>query len=301
MNTTKGAMVLALLTAVVSMVAAAVGLFWTDDGQSWMFTTLHGETVEIYGQGLYRNDTFFKGPLLRGTDAVTLFMAVPLLLAALNMARSGSLRGRLLLAGVMSYFAYYATSLALGVSYNDLYLLYLIYFPLAIFGFVLACLSIDVGELGARLLPGLPRRLMAGFLVVAGLSVFVWLIPIVEGISAGEVPHGLDMYTTEATFYLDLGLIAPVAFLAAWLVFKARPAGYLLAGVVLTLNAMIGVVVIGQTIAQNLAGVEITTGEMVTFVGLFVVTSVIAASLVWSLLRHIDERGVAAGAAPGHK
>ena len=286
-------MVLAMLTAVLAVIAAAVGLFWTDDGQPWMFTTLHGETVEIYGQGLYRNDTFFKGPLLRGTDAVTLFIAVPLLLVTLNMARSGSLRGRLLLAGVMSYFAYYATSLALGVSYNDLYLLYLVYFPVAIFGFVLACLSVDVDELGERMRAGLPRRLMAGFLVVAGLSVFVWLIQIVQGISAGEVPHGLDMYTTEATFYLDLGIIAPTAFLAAWLVLKARPAGYLLAGVVLTLNAMIGAVVIAQTVAQNLAGVELTTGEMVTFVGVFVVTSMIAAGLVRSLLRHIDERAAA--------
>jgi len=291
MNTTKGAMVLAMLTAVVAMIAAAVGLFWTGDGETWTFTTLHGETVEIYGQGLYRNDTFFKAPLLRGTDAVTLFIALPLLLVALNMARSGSLRGRLLLAGVMSYFAYNATLMSLNVSYNDLYLLYLVYFPLAIFGFVLACLSVDVDELGARIRPGLPHRLMAGFLVVGGLSVFVWLIPIVEGIAAGEVPHGLAMYTTEATYFLDVGIIAPVAFLAAWLVFRRRSAGYLLAGIVLTLNGMIGAVVIGQTVAQNLAGVELTTGEMVTFVGLFVVTSVIAASLVWSLLRHIDERG----------
>jgi hypothetical protein len=37
--------------------AARVGLFWQDAGQPFSFTTLRGQTVEIYGQGLYRHGT----------------------------------------------------------------------------------------------------------------------------------------------------------------------------------------------------------------------------------------------------
>jgi hypothetical protein len=53
----------------------------------------------LYGSNVYRNDTLFFSEGFRGQDAVTLFVAVPLLIAAAVGSRAGSRRARLVLAG----------------------------------------------------------------------------------------------------------------------------------------------------------------------------------------------------------
>lgn len=288
MKNSQASLVLGWATGILALISSGMGLFWHSAGESFMFNTLYGQTVEIYGQGVYRFDTLFKAPLLRGTDAVILFFATPLLVLALIWARSGNLRGRVLLAGVLSFFVYNATSLAFGVAYNALFLLYLVYFPVSLFALITACLSIDITELAARMSPQFPRRLTAIFLIFAGCSVFVWLIIILGAIIQGEVPEGIDSFATEVTYFLDLGLIAPTAFLSAIYLFRRHPAGYFLAALILTLNAMIGPVAFAQNLMQNRAGVEVSTGEQVVFVGIFILTSLVSAILLVKLLRSID-------------
>src|SRR5689334_13994700 len=103
---------LAALIVALALLAAGAGLFWQDAGRPFTFTTLRGQTVDIYGQGLYRLDTRFKGAGNRGTDAVTLVLGIPLLaVAALRYGR-GSLRWGLLLVGTLAYFLYVYASLA---------------------------------------------------------------------------------------------------------------------------------------------------------------------------------------------
>jgi hypothetical protein len=287
MKSSHTSIILGWITAVLALISSATGLFWQTASEPFAFSTLYGQSVEIYGQGLYRYDTLFKAPLLRGTDAVILFFALPLLIVALIWARSGDLRGQLLLAGVLSFFVYNAISLAFGVAYNRLFLLYLVYFPVSLFALITASLSIDIPALAERVTPEFPRRLTAIFLIIAGCSVFVWLIIIIGAILQGEVPEGIDAFATEVTYFLDLGLIAPTAFLAAIQLFRRKPTGYFLAAMILTLNAMIGPVALGQAVMQHLAGVGVSFAEQVVFVGIFVFTSLMAAALMITLLRSI--------------
>ncbi len=274
--------------AVLAVVASGAGLFWNDGGEPFLFTTLRGETVEIYGQGLYRNDTLFKAPILRGTDAVTLFVSTPLLIFALVLYRRGSLAGGLFLAGMLSYFLCNAASLALGVAFNELSLVYTAYFSASLFAFVLTFRSADLKALPARISPRLPFRVMAAFLFLAGLSVFVWLIDIAGALLHGQAPHTAASYTTEVTHVIDLGIIAPTAFLAGIMLLRRAGLGYLLASVILTLNALVGVVVVAQSVAQRIAGITLTTTELVAFVGTFTLTSMLAAWLLILLLRSIS-------------
>lgn len=287
MKTSQASIRLGWVTGFLALVSSAAGLFWQTAGETFMFTTLYGQVVEIYGQGLYRYDTLFKAPLLRGTDAVILFFALPLLIVALIWARRGDLRGKLLLAGVLSFFVYNAASLAFGVAYNRLFLLYLAYFPVSLFALITACLSIDISSLAERIAPQFPRGLTAIFLIIAGCSVFIWLVIILGAILQGEVPEGIDSFATEVTYFLDLGLIAPTAFLAAFYLFRHQPTGYFLAALILTLNAMIGPVALAQSVMQHLAGVSVSIGEQVVLVGIFILTSLVSAILLITLLRSI--------------
>jgi hypothetical protein len=134
--------------------------------------------------------------------------------------------------------------------------------------------------------------------VLAGLSVFVWLIDILGGLAAGEVPQGVSSYTTEITYVIDLGIIAPAAFLGSCLVLRRAALGYPLAMTLLVLNALVGVMVIAQTVTQTRAGIVISPGQMIAFVGIFVVMSLAASGLAIGFLRSVADGEPIAAATP---
>jgi hypothetical protein len=289
MKASRAVVWLASLVAALALVASSAGLFWQDGGEPFSFVTLRGETVEIYGQGLYRYDTFLKAHIQRGTDAVTLFVCVPLLLTAMMLYRRGSLSGGLLLTGLLSYFLYNAALLALGTAYNDLVLVYIAYLSASFFAFVLSFRSIDLDFLAARVSSRLPRRLIAVFLFLAGAVAFVWLTMIVGALLEGAAPDGLASYTTEPTFVFDLAITGPTAFLAGVLVLKRGPLGYLLAAILLVLYALVGLMVTAQTVAMELAGITIGIGQFVAFVASFMVMSAFAIWLMISFFGSLEE------------
>lgn len=292
MKTSSALVYLSAVVALTAAVYAGVGLFSQGGSGPFTFTTLHGDTVEMYGRGIYHNDSAFKAPILRGTDAVTLFVGVPALLLALAWYRRGSLRGRLFLAGVLGYFLYNSASLALGAAYNSLLLVYITCFSASLFSLVMAVGSVDLPTLAAHTSARLPRRLIAGFLFLAGLSVLVWLADIVTALAGRTVPPHLGPYTTEVTYLFDLGVILPTAYLAGVLVLRSSAMGTLLASILITLNASIGLVVAAQSAMQALEGIILTPGQYAAYVAPFATLSLIAAGLLVTILRHVSEPSV---------
>jgi hypothetical protein len=104
MKPAKNVILLSILIALLAAMAAAAGLFIREGGTPFQFTTLHGQTVQIFGQGLYQKDTLFMGAGFKGQDAVALFLGVPLLLIATVLYQRGSLTGLLVLTGTLGYF-----------------------------------------------------------------------------------------------------------------------------------------------------------------------------------------------------
>ncbi|MGE5377035.1 MAG: hypothetical protein ACM3XO_18420 [Bacteroidota bacterium] len=281
--------ILTLLVAILAVAYTSIGLFSTGGPGPHEFTTLHGETVGIYGRGIYRDDTALKAPTFRGTDAVTLFVCVPVLLAALVRYRRGSLRGGLLLTSMLAYFLYNATSLAFGAAYNDILLIYIASFSLSFFALVTAFLSLDLDTLATRTSPRLPRVWIAVFLFIAGLSLLVWLMDIVSSLISNSMPVTVGPYTTEVTYILDLGILLPSIYLAGILVLRRSPWGTLLASILITVNVTIGLVVVSQSIVQAMDGVILAPAQYAAYVVPFVVLSLFAAGLIFSIQRHISD------------
>ncbi|HRQ38580.1 MAG TPA: hypothetical protein PLD25_11790 [Chloroflexota bacterium] len=279
------------LVALLALIAAGAGLFWQDGGAPLAFTTIYGESVLLDGQGLYRFDWDFKAPIQRGTDAVTLFVSLPLLLVALWRTRRGSLKGGILLIGVLSYFLYYGASLALSMMFNSLFLVYTALFSASFFAFVYALTAVPPTFLAAHLSPNVPRRGMAIFLVVTGLGVlFIWMSEIIGPLLQGDVPaEALGPYTTMVTHALDMAIIAPACVLTAVYLRRREPVGYLLAAPLLILCALIGVVVIGQTLFQTLAGITFPIGVYIGMIGSWVVLGAFAIWLTLAFFRSLSE------------
>src|SRR5690242_14470426 len=112
MKSSKIVVWLSSLIVVLALIAAAIGLFYQDGGSAFSFTTLRGQSVQIYGQGLYRYDTPIAAVGFRAADAMTLILAIPLLVISTMLYRRGSLKGKLLLTGVLAYFLYNYGSMA---------------------------------------------------------------------------------------------------------------------------------------------------------------------------------------------
>ena len=286
MTQSKAVQWLSWLIVGLALLAASVGLFWQRDTGSVDFTTLRGATMSTYGQGLYRYDSLFKGAGARGTDVVTLGLALPLLVASILLYRRGSARGALLLTGTLAFFLYVYASLALSLAYNELFLVYVALFSASLFAFVLAFAGLL--PLAATFSAHLPRRAIAIFMLAAGLlTAYVWLEPIVGGLVAGQAPRWLEGYATMVTEVLDLGIIIPSAVLAGVMLLRRDPRGYLVAFPLLVILALLLPTIAVQTYVQLGAGVIFTTPEIVGPISGFLVFGLIAVAVIWILLRDL--------------
>ncbi|MBX0330536.1 hypothetical protein K2Z83_23040 [Oscillochloris sp. ZM17-4] len=281
---------LAALIAALALIAAGAGLFWQAGGSPFTVTTLRGQTVTMYGQGLYRFDTRFMGAGNRGTDAVTLALGIPLLIMATRRYRRGSLRWGLLLVGTLVYFLYVYASLALNAAYNDLFLVYVVLFSASLFAVVLIYASIDLSALQAHFLPSLPRRGPALFMFASGLvTLLIWLAPLLSALFQGQPPELLGSSTTMVTDALDLGIITPATIIAGVLILRRAPLGYLIACSLLVLEMLLAPMIAAQTISQMIAGVTFSTGQIVGPIAGFSLLALAAVVVTTVLLRTISD------------
>ncbi len=269
MNTTKIVIRLSIIIVLLTLIAAGLGVFWQGQGNSFSFTSLRGEQVEIYGRGLYRYDSISYVAQAVAQDVVTLFLGIPLLITGMIWANKGSLRGQLLLTGTLGYFLYTYTSYSFLSAYNLLFLLYVALFSLCLFAFILAMKDLNPETIANNVSSKFPRKGIAIFLMLlAGFLLLAWTGRIVPGLIDGTPPIGLESYTTLVIQALDLGIIVPTSGLAAILLWQARPWGYALSVVVLIKGLTMGAALIAMIINQILAGVSVSIVENVMFSGI---------------------------------
>jgi hypothetical protein len=231
------------LMVVLALVTAGTGLFSQGGQGVYTFQTLHGQQVEMDGRGVYARDSLLAGAGFRGTDAVTLFVSLPLLVFFYWLARRGSPNAPIALTGILFYFLYNSASMTFSAAFNALFLVYTALFSASFFAVVLALTSLDADALAQRVQPGFPRRGVAIFLFVAGFgTLLVWTSELLPPLLAGSAPEVLGPYTTLFTHALDLAVIVPTTLLTGILLLQRKPLGCLLAAPLLILVSLVGVV-----------------------------------------------------------
>jgi hypothetical protein len=267
----------------MALVASLAGLLWARGEGARDLVTVRGDTAEVYGRGLYEDDSLFIGAGNRGTDFVVLVLGVPILGTASMLFRLGSTRATLLLAGTLVFFLYVYASYALGIAYNELFLVYVALFSASFYGFILLYGSANLEELGQRFQPGLPGRSLSFFMFASGVvTLIVWLLPLVSALLEHRTPDRLDLYTTKTTEALDLALIMPATFVTGLLVRRNAPLGYFLASSLLVLEAMLAPLIIAQTISQLDAGISFPAEQVI---GPIIGFSLLALAALWFLWR----------------
>lgn len=274
--------------ALLAAVAAATGIFSGGGPGPYTIESVRGETVSIYGEGIYRHMSADVAPQGIAQDYVTLFGAVPMLILALLWARRGSLRGRFLLAGTLGYFLVtYLFYLVMG-TYNALFLVYAALLGTSFFAFAQTLLSFDLHRLPDRFGKSTPRGWAGGFLIFNSLAIgLMWLGIVVPPLIDGTViPAEVEHYTTLIVQGLDLGLLLPLAFVSGLLFIQKRPLGYLLAPVYLVFLSLLMTALVAKVIAMGMLGQEVMPA--IVIIPVFALTAMILSFLTLKNVREPD-------------
>jgi hypothetical protein len=277
------------LIVILALIAAATGLFSQGGQGPYTFQNLHGQQVEMDGRGLYARDSLLAAAGFRGSDAITLFVSLPLLVLFSWLARRGSQNAPIALTGVLFYFLYNSASMTFSAAFNALFLVYTALFSASFFAVVLALTSLDADALALRVQPGFPHRGLAIFLFVAGFgTLLVWTSELLPPLLAGTAPEVLGPYTTLFTHGLDLAVIVPTTILTGILLLQRKRPSYLLAAPLLILISLVGVVVLAQTVSQTLAGLIFPIGVYIGMVGSWIVLGAFAIGLTVAFFRNLS-------------
>ena len=282
MKYNKQLTLLSLLIILLSLFASVAGVL-PASGLPYTVTSLRGETIEIYGRGIYRNDTVSYAAQAKAQDYVTIFLGVPLLIISIIFTQRNSVRGRLLLAGTLGYFLYTYMSYAFLVSYNRIFLIYVALFALSLYAFILAFLNLDVPNIKEQFGSRFPRRSIAVFQIVVGaILTLMWLGRIAPSLDGKTVPHGLETYTTLVIQAMDLALIVPAAFVAGIALLKKKPIGYALATIIALKGVTMFTAVSAMGFTMFFEGMEIAPAELIIFPAATLVNFV----FVWLILKN---------------
>ncbi len=268
------------LIGILALIAAGTGLFYQTPGEPYPFTSHRGETVMIYGQGLYSYDTVSSAAQAKANDLVMLVLGLPLLVVSTWLAFRGSLHGQLLLTGTLGFILYTYMSMAFLAAFNALFLVYTALYSLSLFAFILSTMSVDLAALPGRFSERLPRGWIAGLLfLIAGFLLVAWLGRILPPIIRDQTPL-LENATTMVIQAMDLGLIVPLAVLSGILLLRRSAWGYLLVSVALLKGMTMGIAVSAMGINMALAGVPDSLGILGPFMLITLLNLVMAVVLL---------------------
>lgn len=271
----------AALTAALLLVITVRGVLSISTNQSsYQVANQYGETIRIYGAGLYAHDSHFKAPIFIGTDFTMLLLVLPMLIVALlkNLKKPG-IQAEIHLFSLLGILLYYAMSISFGVTYNDLHLLYIALFGLSFFLFFCTLFHLHSLSLITKK-PVCTYSVTKGmniFLVCSGVALFIaWLPDIIMSWAAGGPLELIEIYTTEITYVIDMGIISPLMFIILYLLHKKSFLGMVLFRMVLRVCSIMGVMLPVQSVFQFIMGIEIAFPVLLTKVLIFVALAVFA-------------------------
>jgi hypothetical protein len=239
--------------------------------------------VALAFPSIYRDPAILL-PQNLGTDLVTLCVGIPLLALAGRAMRRGSDRARVLWLGALGYLAYAYGMYALGVRWNQLFLLYVALFGCSLYGLIIGFAGTDAARVRAALtLRPAPVRAVAAFLsVVAVLVAAMWLAEEIRALLRGAPPPSVVQFAapTNIVHVFDLAIVLPAMVVGAVQLVRDRPWGYVLSGVLLVKATTIALWVVVMVWFSARRGFA-TPGP---YVGFFVALAVAGTALTWRFI-----------------
>lgn len=276
---------LTLISAILALISSIVGVFYSFGGMTRTVENIYGETITLFGDGIYQNDAIFKVAIIKGTDIAIIFIALTLITTVVFLKNKRY--ASFLQVGLLSIILYATTGLIMGTVFNRLFLLYTIQFSFAFFAFIFTFKDLIYKNSFSKSCYKRKWKGTAIFLIIAGCSVLQWLAFIIPSILFGTPVSIIDIYTTEPTFIIDLAIILPTVLYCGIMLLKQKTFAYQLTPILLILLTGVALCVICQTIMQSILGITISLSELIGLGVVFIVLGIVAVYLNIRLLRHL--------------
>jgi hypothetical protein len=172
----------------------------------------------------------------RGTAAVVLFAAVPLLAASMYSVSRGAARPVITWLGATAFLLYNSVLFLFITPFNQLFLFYVAMFALSFWSIVGVLRSMGVQAFAGRYSPRLPARRLAAYIGVVGvLNGLAWLGNVGPAVLSTRPPAWLagTGNTTNAIYVQDLSFWVPLMIISAVWLWRRRPWGMVLGGALL--------------------------------------------------------------------
>jgi hypothetical protein len=224
-----------------------------------------------------------------GADMANL-LVVLVVLAAMSLARRGSLTGLLVWPGAVFYLLYAYVPYLVGAAFTPLVLAYVVVVLAAVFALAWTLTSVDGAQVRLRFAAAPARGVGAALVVVAVLAY------------AGLLGAALDAFGSTATeaawrghWVADWALGTPAMLLGGVLLWRRWPFGYVVGPGLLLVSGLGGVAFAGAATIDNVSG-GLRTDWSVVIVHV-VISAASFAVLGWYLRRRTR---AASAAAPGY-
>jgi hypothetical protein len=166
-----------------------------------------------------------------GNDAVTLVVALPLLVLSTARRRNGAIRWLLVWLGLLGYAVYNYAFYLFGAALNVFFPFYVASVVLAGVTLILAVSQLDVSLIAASFAPTTPVRFIGASLVLIGVGLTaVWIGMWAAYVFADRAtPVEPEIFKLVAA--LDLSLMAPALTIGGALLWRRHPWGYAISAI----------------------------------------------------------------------
>jgi hypothetical protein len=175
-----------------------------------------------------------------GTDVVSLFIGLPILLGSMWLARRGKLIGLLFWPGALMYVLYDHIAYVYALPLSWILLLHMALLTLSAYTTIALVASID-GEAVKRRLGGfVPEKVAGGALVGLGGLFLLLVVGTIGGALVSQTP----LHRTELAVWIADSIIAPALIVGGVLLWRRQALGYVTAAGLLFQASMLFVGVI---------------------------------------------------------
>jgi hypothetical protein len=243
----------AVVVALLAAVTAGLGVFARGDGSYETVTSVRGVTYAMTTDGVYAYNAQRVVSEGVGWDIFTLFVAVPVMLAAAGIVAGGSFRGRLFALGLFGYFFYQYLEYAMTWAFGPLFPLFILIFGASLVGLVWFGANVAGDGIADRFgedFPGRPFAVVS--ILMAVLLVVMWTGRIAAGLAGDLDTAGLHGETTLVVQALDLGAVVPTALLISALAWRRTAIGYVLASVYVVTSIAMSAAIVAMLLSAGI-------------------------------------------------
>lgn len=239
-----------------SMIEALAGILSNAGDGTFLYESIRGQMVEIYGKGVYRHmssDVALQGI---AQDYITLFIAIPLLLVSFYFTQKNSLKAKLIFSGTLLYFVLtYLFYIGIAL-YNEVFLVAAAALFCSLFTFILNIMSFDFKHVKASFNTQKSLGSASVFLIILAIMMaLLWLSVIIPPMLDGSFyPLSLNHYSTLIVQGYDFGIFLPLAVVSGILGLKRNEFAYVLVPTYLVFVSVLMTALVSKVLFMAQAG-----------------------------------------------